>query len=237
MNSFSQNEIKEYWENGKLKFERKYPRNDSIYVYYSELDVAKLEIIINYDSIAFYSKDGKIIDIVEFINLYGENETNTTQEKNANLKRIRNDSIAEVKEIKRLDKLVKQTKKRKIFFDISKIEIKLFYGEGDVCGNKIDGTKFTGNGMSDYVRSIRAVYLNQLLDIVQYDFMLHNKKDEAVFICKNTGNYISTAMRDLFSKVDSDNFVLSFKNIYLKDKENNYFKINEYKNFKLICDN
>jgi hypothetical protein len=66
--------------------------------------------------------------------------------------------------------------------------------------------------------------------------MLHNKKDEAIFICKNTGNYISTAMRDLFSKVDSDNFVLSFKNIYLKDKENNYFKINEYQNFKLICD-
>ena len=34
VNAFSQNVVKEYWENGNLKFERKNVRIDSIYIYF-----------------------------------------------------------------------------------------------------------------------------------------------------------------------------------------------------------
>lgn len=241
IHSFSQNGIiKEYWKNGNLKFERKNPRTDSIYITNPKNGKSQLEVITGYDSIFFFTKEGNKIDIDSFITLYGENEINTQKEKLEIKKQNVKYNLEIEKEINRLDKLVLKSKKQKTIIDITKIELKYFYGEGDVCGNKIDGKKFIKNGMEDYIATIKAIYLNQFIDIIQYDLFVYNKHNDEISIYKNKGNYISTAMKSLILKINSDNkndYQLTFKNIYLKDQKNNYYKINTYNKFQLFCEN
>ncbi|MCC6583118.1 MAG: hypothetical protein IT271_05400 [Chitinophagales bacterium] len=240
-NTFSQNVIKEYWDNGNLKFERKYPQKDSIYVTDPMTGKNKIEVFLLYDSLYFYSKDGKEVNIDEFTKLYGDNEINTKQEKLAEVKRKRDDSIEEVKEFKKLDKLVSLTKKKNIPFDSTRIEIKYISGKGnDVCGNKIDASmpKYmcsysTIRAFTDLKDSIR------FYGIVRYQLIITNTKEGVKYKIESSGNIIPQALKSLIAQMteaDIRNFEYEFSNIYLKDKDNNYFKINEYKNFKLICD-
>lgn len=240
IHSFSQNGmIKEYWKNGNLKFERKNPRIDSIYVFDNKTGTSKLEIINGFDSVNYFTKTGDKIEIDSFITIYGENESYTEKEKLEIKKQNLKHNLETQKEINRLDKLVLKSKKQKSIIDINKIELKYFYGEGDVCGYKIEGTKFLKNGMEDYIPTIKAVYLNSLIDIIQYDLFVYNKHKDEIYIYKNKGAYLSPAMKSLLLKINNNNkndYVFTFKNIYLQDQKNNYYKINTYNKFKLICE-
>ena len=236
---FSQNVIKEYWGNGKLKFVRTHPRIDSIYVYDNKTGTSKLEIIRGFDSINYFTKAGDKIEIDSFISLYGEFEINTNKEKSTILKQSKEHDIEVAKEIKRLDKLVLKTKKKKIFLDTTKFDLKYFYGEGDVCGNKIDGTKFERVYHGCYQSTVKAIVDTLVFDIIQFDVVFSNKLKNENILCQSNRSVFTPAMKMLFSKVTEENrnyceFI--FQDIYLKDKHNNYFKINEYKDFKLFCD-
>jgi hypothetical protein len=240
VNAFSQNVVKEYWENGNLKFERKNVRIDSIYIYDSNTDVSKLEIMIAYDSISFYSKEGKEIAIDLFIKKYGEYETNTKQEKKDNLKRIKDDSITEVLEIKRLDKLVLATKMKNRYLDESLVNIKMITGNKDVCGKVIPGIPETNHFCA---RPILTIYTTQATSInfftvINADLRVKYKQNDTVYI-KILSNSIPLWIRSFCSKIENNESIyyeFYFRNIYLKDKNENYFKIDEYKNFKLFCE-
>lgn len=241
LNTFSQKVIKEYWENGNLKFERKCPRIDSIFSFDERKGVNIIQTEISYDSLNFYTKDGYKIDIDSFINLYGSFELNTKSEKKEINKQIKEAKKRKTDEIKALDKLVLGTKKKKIFLDTTKIKLKYFYRVCNRCGffQKSDTMKAKNSSTVDCNSSINAFYDNQMLDVVKYNFYLINKLNNEFIWCENKGSYITTVIMMLLSKVNAKNendYEISFKDIYLKDKNNNYFKINEYKNFKLICD-
>ncbi|MFN8281644.1 MAG: hypothetical protein U0U67_00415 [Chitinophagales bacterium] len=242
LNSFSQKAIKEYWENGNLKFERKYPKKDSIYIVNPITGNTTLEISVIYDSLYFYTKGGKQVSIDSFITLYGENSTKTKIEKRQELKKIKDDSIAQSKEYKKLDKLVLQSKKKNIPFEAAKIQIQYITGRGnDVCGKMIDVSK---SNCHECRSTIKAFVITkdsvQFYDIVKYELFVANTKNGDRYKFESTGNTIPPSIRSLIAQMtekDIRDFEYTFSNVYLKDKDNNYFKIDEYKKFKLVCDN
>lgn len=239
LNAFSQKTIKEYWKNGNLKFERSYPKIDSIYVFDNKTETLKLEIIRSFDSINYFTKSGDMIEIDSFIALYSEFEINTKKEKSNMIKQKRKHDLEVKNELKQLDKLVLKTKKKKVFLDTKKFDLKYFYGEGDICGYKIDGTKFEKVYHGCYQSTVKAIVDTLVLDIIQFDVVYNNKLKNENILCQSKGSVFTSAMKMLFSKLTEENRIyceFKFQNIYLKDKYNNYFKINEYKNFKLICD-
>lgn len=239
-NTFSQNVIKEYWENGNLKFERKYPRKDTIFIVNPETGKEKIKIFRGYDSLYFYTKEGKQVDYDEFTKLYGDNEGDTKEEKLAAVKKKRNDSIAEVKEIKRLDKLALLTNKKKIFLDSSSLKINFINnGHLDICLNSIPEYEIKYERGADYVSHLAAYELvnNTIVyhDIVRAWLSIYDKIKDDYLLVGITSGPLSIGVRSIFSKMDVDyrsRYVFSLQDIYLKDINNNYFRIKEY---KFIC--